>query len=540
MSLGSIPLVTAQQMTEIDQRAQRAYHIPGLVLMENAGYRAWSILKERIAMESDAGRHGSSVSPAHPSALHHDLTHVAHHGRSSSSARRVLFVAGKGNNGGDALVMARHCAVEGVHAPTVLVTELTDRDPTAGHRQACDALGVTVINWLTERERAEAEIEAADWIVDGIAGTGINGALSGAAAELVAALNAAAGSVMAVDCPSGVGDEFEQSFPAVRARLTVTIGLPKRHLYYRHARALAGEIVVLPIGFPPALIDAAPREWLLAGEEALPRLLPAMPRSAFKNRRGVVAVAAGAHGTSGAAVLCARAAARCGVGMVRLYCDRSVYPVIAPRLESVMVVPVDAESPIAPDGADAMAIGPGWGTGGERKQQLETLLAQPLSGVIDADGVVLLRQLLDAGRVSTLGGRWVLTPHPGEFARLCGLERGALPENPVPLLLTWCKRLNAVIILKGHVNYVARPDGSVTVVDGMNPALGTGGSGDVLAGVVAALLARGLSPGTAAEAGVVLHQAAGRRLLAERGLFLAEDMPERLSSLTAEFTRFGD
>lgn len=133
-----------------------------------------------------------------------------------------------------------------------------------------------------------------------------------------------------------------------------------------------------------------------------------------------------------------------------------------------------------------------------------------------------------------------MTPHPGELANLCGLERSAVPENPVPLLLHWSTRLDAVIILKSHVNYVARPDGNVTVVDGMNPALGTGGSGDVLAGIVAALLARGLSPASAAEAGVVLHQVAGRRLFAERGMFLAEDMPERLSALTAEFSRFAD
>ncbi len=534
MSCGSIPLVTAQQMTEIDRRAQQEYSIPGLVLMENAGYRAWRLLEGRLAAEAASTRDDRDAPPPNRRHLDRDCRHLR---RPRATAQRLLFVAGKGNNGGDALVMARHCAIEGFHLPTVLVTERSEREPGAGHRRACEALGVSVLDWQGERERAVEAIESADWIVDGVAGTGVSGRLSGAAAELVAAINQAAGRVAAVDCPSGVGDEFEPDFPAVRADLTITIGLPKRHLYYRHSRVLSGEIVVLPIGFPPALINAASREWLLADEDALERLLPPMSRAAFKNRRGVVAVFAGAHGTSGAAVLCSRAAARCGVGMVRLYCDRSVYPVIAPRLESVMAVPCDPPSGPAA-GADAVAVGPGWGSGAEREPQLAALLAQPLPGVIDADGIEVLRRLLDSGRLRTLQGRWVLTPHPGELASLCGLQRSALPENPVPLLQNWSARLDAVIVLKGHVNYIAVPEGRMTIVDGMNPALGTGGSGDVLAGIITALLARGLNPAFAAEAGTVLHQVAGKRLFAERGLFLAEDMPERLSALTAEFTRF--
>ena len=505
MSRGVTPLVSAARMNQIDQQTQTDFHIPAIVLMENAGARAWALLRDRY------------LDPA--------------------SRGRILFAVGKGNNGGDALVMARHAAVQRVHQPTVLLTTSDLREPGAGHLRACAALGIEVIDWRSMRERAIEAIDAADWIIDGIAGTGIRGALRGDAAELVEQINSSARPVAAIDCPSGIGDEYQPYFPALRARVTITIGLPKRCLYFPQARILAGAIEVLPIGFPPVLLDDSAAEWRLLDDGALAALLPPVERAAYKNQRGVVAVFAGAHGTSGAAVLCSSAAARCGAGMVRLYADRSIYPLVASQLVSVMTVGCDEREAVIPEGASALAIGPGWGRAEGRKQQLLALLRSGLPGVIDADGIAVLAELQAAGALSGAGGlegRWVLTPHPGEFAALCGIERKQLPQNPAALLQQWAGELNVVIVLKGHVNYIARPDGGISVVDGMNPALATGGSGDVLAGMVAALLGRRMESAAAAEAAVLLHQRAGARLRRERGFFLAEELPKVVSALLAE------
>lgn len=511
MSRGSLPLVTSAEMAELDRQAQQRYHIAGLVLMENAGARTWQLLRDRFLQQDDRNA-------VHP-------------------ARRVVFVAGKGNNGGDALVMARHCAVEQAHHAEVVITSDNLREPGASHLRACGALGVAAFDWSQQKQRAQQAIAQADWIVDGIAGTGISGALSGELAELADCINASSGRVAAIDCPSGIGDDYEGESAAVRAQVTITIGLPKRCLYYRRARAAAGEIVVLPIGFPPPLLEAVSSDWRLLHDRALDELLPPLSRTAYKNQRGVVAVFAGTHGTSGAAVLCSRAAACSSAGMVRLYADESVYPIVAPQLVSVMTQPCATEGEVNLAGATALAIGPGWGRAEARDRRLAALIDTGLPGVIDADGLVALKRLHASDRLPSLAGRWVLTPHAGELATFCGIARDELGENPVPLLRQWSARLQAVIVLKGHVNYVVRPEGDVAIVDGMNPALGTGGSGDVLSGIVAALLGRGLEAGQAAEAAVLLHQLAGRRLYAERGLFLAEELPAVLSVLIAEFPR---
>ena len=177
----------------------------------------------------------------------------------------------------------------------------------------------------------------------------------------------------------------------------------------------------------------------------------------------------------------------------------------------------------------ALLVGPGWGTDPGRQGLLQHLLRQGLPGVLDADAITLLR----AGRGARLGGRWVLTPHPGEMARLLGTEASSLLADPLPPLLAASRELGAVIALKGHCTLVASPQGRYAVLDGMNPALGTAGSGDVLAGIVAGLVAGGLSAWEAARQGVALHAAIGERLFRERGFFLAEDMVEAVSAAVA-------
>jgi ADP-dependent NAD(P)H-hydrate dehydratase / NAD(P)H-hydrate epimerase len=270
----------------------------------------------------------------------------------------------------------------------------------------------------------------------------------------------------------------------------------------------------------------------IAGEllttRAWRRLAPAIPPDTYKNRRGHLAVFAGARGTTGAAWLCATAAARARIGLVTLFADAETYPILSPKFTSVMCRPWE---PPAPNGKhewehssySAVLVGPGWGLGDARAAWLDALLALPVRGVVDADAITLLGRRA-ATRKMDLGGRWVLTPHPGEFTRLTGADQDSVLDDPVGNALAASDRLNAVVVLKGHSTVVAAPDGRFWILDGGNPALATGGSGDVLAGLVAAGVAGGIPPLEAALFGVSLHARVGQVAARRRGWFLAEDL----------------
>jgi len=317
----------------------------------------------------------------------------------------------------------------------------------------------------------------------------------------------------------------------VEAELTLTIGLPKLCLYLPLVRPFCGQIAVVPGIFPRELTEAPDIPGQMLDEEVLRDLLP-LPRDAHKGRRGHLAVFAGAEGTTGAAWLASTAAARSRVGLTTLFLDRSLYAPALRRFQSVMVRPWDFDLPrdFQPGRYSALLVGPGWGLGAERAGWLGRLLALGLPGVLDADGITLLGGL----PAPRLGGRWVLTPHPGEFARLAGLQVPELLADPLPPLLSWSARLEAVILLKGHCSYVASPDGRYWILDGMNPALATGGSGDVLAGIIGGLAAGGLAPLAAARLGALLHARAGELAYRERGYFLAEDLLPYVSLLVKD------
>jgi NAD(P)H-hydrate epimerase len=301
------------------------------------------------------------------------------------------------------------------------------------------------------------------------------------------------------------------------------MGLPKLCLYLPRARAMCGRIFVVSVGFPPALVDDPSIAGELLSPRAWQRLVPPIPPDAHKNTRGHLAVFAGARGTTGAAWLCATAAARARVGLVTVFAGSDIYPVIAPKLTSVMCRPWDPPGEWDPSRYTAILVGPGWGLSEEKAACLDQLLSLPVPGVIDADAITLLGRRAAARRID-LGGRWVLTPHPGEFTRLTGAARDAVLDDPVGHAVSASERLNAVVVLKGHSTVIAFPDGRYWIHDGANPALATGGSGDVLAGLIAAGIAGGLAPLDAARFGVSLHAFTGTLAARRRGWFLAEDL----------------
>ncbi len=486
-------------MARIDSRAQAEFAFPSLILMEDAGVKAWAALRRVVW----AGRRPKG---------------------------RLVFVAGRGNNGGDALVMARQAAVEKVASISiVLAGGRPEKDTDPGRNlAACESLGMEIIDWPVQHDPVMTRIAEAAWIIDGIAGTGIRGALRPPLADVVACVNQSPGKRAALDVPSGVGDGYRKDYPAVRADVTLTMGLPKLCLYLPRARAMCGRIYVIPVGFPPALVEGPGIAGELLSPRAWKKLAPPIPPDTYKNRRGHLAVFAGARGTTGAAWLCATAAARARVGLVTLFADGETYPILAPKLTSVMCRPWE------PPGArgkgewdhtsySGVLVGPGWGQGEARAAWLDSLLALPVRGVVDADAITLLGRRA-ASRKVDLGGRWVLTPHPGEFSRLTGADQDSVLDDPVGNSLAASDRLNAIVVLKGHSTVVAAPDGRFWILDGGNPALATGGSGDVLAGLIAAGIAVGIPPLEAALFGVSLHAFVGGVAARRRGWFLAEDL----------------
>jgi len=532
-----IPIVSSERMTEIDRAAQKDYGIPGIILMEQAGRKAFQVFLDRY---QDAGKQS-----------------------------RLVFAAGGGNNGGDALVMARAAFLEGYAEITVVITAQKLNEQMTVHELICRNLGLAVFRWHEDRAACEKMLKNADYLFDGIAGTGIKGSLRGAAAEAASCITEAGNRgdgfpvVIAVDTPSGLTADWKPGMTVVKADCTVTMGLPKVQFYLPDAVSVRGDIVLVNPGFPIELLRGNnPRMKLIEDADVS---LPAFEESAFKQKRGHAAVFAGAAGTSGAAALAAEACARIRTGLVTVYCEKAIYSVLASKLTAQMVKP---EMPLhaAADGRrlheihDAVIAGPGWGRGEHRISQLEELLGNARCGVIDADGLYALAGLVrkrlrnddaaagaESGSSSlNLEGKWILTPHPGEFRYL----RSALSEktgktekfdddaqeNLFAAIRSTAAVLNCCILYKSHVVLTCTPEGEISVIEGNNPALGTAGSGDVLAGMTGGLLAQGITPEESMVSAAYLHQKMGSRLYAEEGWFTADDLASAVSSIAADYT----
>jgi len=508
-------------MAEIDRLAEEEYGIPGILLMENAGIKAF----QQFSLEWEVNR---------PS--------------KRSEGCSMVFLAGGGNNGGDALVMARQAFLKATDEVTVVCRDAKMNEAAAMHYHIVRQLGIPIVFWETDEESSRSTIRNADVLFDGISGTGIRGALRGSAADMVKAVNEeSTGYVVAIDVPSGLGSGFLEEYPAVKAHLTLTMGLPKIPLYTPAGRPHAGTIRTVKLGFPPQLLQNPPE---LEGEgsgELLEGLgLPAFQAQDYKNVRGHAAIWAGSVGTSGAAALAAEGAGRAGAGLVSLFTDQEIYPILAGKLSEIMVSPYKPmQAADLKSRYSALLAGPGWGKD-SRSSILQNLLESTLPGVIDADGIGVLRELWNEHGSSKLqsltAGRWILTPHPGEFIALVKespfeTDKPELLSNPLSAVAPVARELQMVIVLKSHVVWIISPEGRFAVVDGMNPAMATGGSGDVLAGIITGILASGVSAFEASCRGASLHQAAGRLAYRTGGWFLAQDLARAVSKVWVDEAR---
>lgn len=469
------------------------------------------------------------------------------------AGRTVLALVGPGNNGGDALVAARHLADAGAQ----VTLYCWRRNRVDDNLLACRARGIREVHAADDADGTllRAMLAEATLVVDGLLGTGARPPADDLAA-IIAAVNAARAQradlrVVAIDLPSGVAaDDGQVATVAIRADLTVATGLLKRGLLLWPGRGYAGTIVVAPIGLG-SLDEAVTMSELLTATQAR-SFLPARPADAHKGVFGKVLVLAGSINYPGAAALACAGAQRSGAGLVTLATGRNVLALakVPPEVTLLPVAEGDwgAIGPAAVDElADdlpryqALLIGPGLGQAemtrqlvlrlfgldqvrsrarvgfvavGEAIAHLPQKTVELPPTVIDADGLNLLASA--SGWFERLSPeRCVLTPHPGEMRRLLGVTE--LTPDTVAVAAEAAQRWRQTVVLKGATTVIAAPDGHTLIHDGPNPALATAGSGDVLAGLIAGLMAQGCAPFAAAALGVYLHGAAGAKARAAMG-----------------------
>jgi NAD(P)H-hydrate epimerase len=430
----------------------------------------------------------------------------------------AVYLAGPGNNGGDVYVMARHAFLRGRRDVCVVAFVPPS---SASCRMQADRARRTGVPIVEPSQTAQQRLASAAVWIDGLWGTGLASPLRREGGEVLASLETLRAEidkpVVAIDVPSGLWEHRSPGEPVLQAVRTLAPGWIKDFCYFPSSRPLCGVLEAVPLAFPQPADPSAQ----LVDDSDLPSLLPRVLAADHKGKRGHVALVGGAEGMTGALVLAARSSAAAGAGLVTLGCDAELISLVAPQVPAFQVRSV-------PDVAgraarlDAFVVGPGWGTDASRPGMFESLWQTGLPLAADADALTVWKGLNLPPRDIPV----VLTPHPGELARLA--EVGTHAGDSVAAAAGLAARHGVTVVLKGAVTWILGP-GRRAVWDGANPALGTGGSGDCLAGVVGALLARGLTGFDAAVAAVALHGTAGRVLASEQGWFTADGLPEAIA-----------
>jgi hydroxyethylthiazole kinase-like uncharacterized protein yjeF len=500
-----LPLLTREASRALDLDASARLGVPSIVLMENAGRGACDVLCERF---------GSG---------------------------HVLVIGGLGQNGGDAWVVARHLLLRGRRPTCLLLGEpAAVRGDAQANLTALEGLGVAVTSLregaldLLDRALAEASL-----VVDGLFGTGLDRPITGLHAEVIKRINARGLPCLALDIPSGIdADSGAVLGVAIDAQITVSFATHKRGLHQHPGAAHGGEVIVASIGVPAP--DEAPYAALQAHDVA--GWLPKREADTHKGRGGHVLIVAGAPGHTGAAVLSGLGALRAGAGLVTLCPRAGARAALDAKVIELMTadMPGELEPAVAAikrliASKHAAVIGPGLGLdeqGAALARRLALELDKP--AVLDADALTAFSGQL--GLLRTAAGPRVLTPHPGEAARLLGWKTERVQAERYAAVAQLAAESGQVCVLKGARTLIGSPDGRVLVCPLDVPALAVAGTGDVLSGVVGALLGQ-LSPQLAAAAAVYLHAAAGAlAATGDRGLFaheVADALPRALANCRA-------
>lgn len=482
---------SVDEMRAMDRRAIEGLGIPEEILMENAGRAAFEILSREFGV----------------------------------AGRRYLLFCGTGNNGGDGLVVARHILSAGGIPHVFLVGDGSRFRGAAKSNFAILAKLPIEISPVSDAEALQSAFLYADGIVDALFGTGLDRAVEGDCRGLIEQINAACLPVLSLDIPSGVhGDTGEILGAAVRADHTVAFGLPKIGNMLYPGCGLCGRLHVSPISFPPSFCcdEAIPVE--TNGPIPLPRRQPV----AHKGSVGDVLFIAGASGYFGAPYFSAMSFLKAGGGYARLAAPRSMTPFLATRGSEIVFVPQEetTEGSISlknregllslASQVDMVVIGPGLSLADETQELVRKLAAgieKPL--LVDGDGITAL-----VGHPEIIRGRrapTVLTPHPGEMARLTGKRVAEIERGRIPILRGCCADLNGWIVLKGAHSLIGTPEGRIFINLSGNPGMATAGAGDVLTGTIAAMHGLGLPFKEAVRKGVFLHGLSGDLASADKG-----------------------
>lgn len=509
-------VLSTEAMQQVDRRAIEELGIPGMVLMENAAVGVADALGERFP-----------------------------------EATTVVVLCGPGNNGGDGLALARHLESRGYRYRIYLLVRRSMPKGDAGSQLAIlekAGIPVTTVGPDDSLEPVLTTCLAADVVVDALFGTGLSRPLEGHFGELVVALGHRAPPILAVDLPSGLdGGRGEPPGPHLRARLTVTFAAPKVAHVLPPASEAIGELVVTDLGIPPRLVEEAPGDLhLLTAADLAPSFVPRSPDS-HKGTYGHGLLVAGGPGKAGAAILGARAAVRGGAGLVTVAVPEPLLATVdggslesmtlSLRADDVGAVAAAAFDGLAAaiEGKTALAIGPGLGLADDTVALIRRLAAETtLPLVLDADALNAHVGHLDA--LAGRGGPTVLTPHPGEAARLLGQSSAEIQADRLAAARRLAAESGSLVVLKGHRSLIADPEGGVWINPTGNPGMASGGSGDVLTGLLLALLAQGWDPLVACQLGVWLHGRAGDLALVEGApeALCAGDLVDHLGAAFAE------
>jgi NAD(P)H-hydrate epimerase len=507
-------------MREADRRTIDDIGIPGIVLMENAGRQIVSAMEAHID-----GLHGGTVA----------------------------VLAGLGNNGGDGFVVARTLMQRGIDASVFVFGRVSDvKGDARTNLNVLGQLGIQVVEIADAQawELHSGEVLSADVIVDAIFGTGLRDALTGMLETVAADLNASGKPVVAVDLPSGLSaDSHEPPGPYIEATMTVTLAAPKLPLVLPPAEAGAGDLVIADIGIPLDVIDdlEGPKLSLLT-RETMRALIEPRAQDSHKGDYGRVLVVAGSTGKTGAAFLAAMAALRSGAGLVTVAAPRGSVAIIAAMAPEIMTLPLDE----TPEGtidftaldevlafqADVIVAGPGLGRAHGTTAFVHALVDRsPATLVLDADALNAFAD--DPERLTAKEGvDIIITPHPGELARLTGLSIDEVQRNRLDVARDFATTHRVTVILKGHRTIIATPDGSSYINLTGNPGMATAGTGDVLAGMAGAWAAQLLDGEAAAQLAVYLHGVAGDLAEADETdvSLIASDVIGHLGDAVAELT----
>ena len=491
--------MTREQMRQYDSVAIEKYGVPGVVLMENAGRGA-----TRVVLEAAGDRPGT-----------------------------IAIVCGKGNNGGDGFVIARHLINAGRLASVIL---LGRREDLRGDARTNADILVAMHGPITEIDGKDMKalpglLAGSAVVVDAIFGTGLEREVTGGYAKAIKAINAADAPVVAVDLPSGLDADTGRALgTAVRADATATFAFLKRGLVVHPGVDLAGAITVVDIGAPQRIVQQVGHDGRVLERDDFRDFLPAREPDAHKGTFGHVLVIAGSPGKTGAAIMAGFAALRTGAGLVTLAVPGDLMAAVeAAKPPEVMLEPLlptpDAEFDDASRGRieellagkSAVVIGPGCGLGDSMERVLEFVLGTTqLPVIVDADGLTLLSRLPSA----TIDHRThptVLTPHPGEMSRLVWKSTSEVQQERIPLAREYAKIKGVHLALKGARTVIASPDGDVWINPTGNAGMASGGTGDVLCGMIGGLIGQGLRIEDALAMAVYLHGLAGDRASEETG-----------------------